>query len=159
MTTTLDARHPGGGDRRRLRRQLLGLGGDRARDGAVVVVDNASGDVLAYVGGVGGASTAAAVDNAAAYRQAGSTLKPFLYGQAIERGYLTAASILDDSPVQLDTASGLYVPQGLRPSLQGRRSASAPRWPGRSTFRRCAPCCSTASRSSATGCGTSAIAA
>ena len=35
-----------------LRRQLLDLGGDRARDGAVVVVDNASGDVLAYVGGV-----------------------------------------------------------------------------------------------------------
>ena len=106
-----------------LRHQLIGLGGTRARDGAVVVVDNASGDVLAYVGGVGGASTAASVDAANAYRQAGSTLKPFLYAQAIERGYLTAASILDDSPVQLDTASGLYVPQNYDRGFKGPVSA------------------------------------
>jgi penicillin-binding protein 1C len=102
-----------------LRRQLLGLGTDRARDGAVIVVDNASGDVLAYVGGVGGGSTAREVDGAAAYRQAGSTLKPFLYALAIERGYLTAASVLDDSPVELDTASGLYVPQNYDRSFKG----------------------------------------
>lgn len=102
-----------------LRRQLLGLGPERARDGAVVVVDNASGDVLAYVGGVGGGSTAGAVDGANAYRQAGSTLKPFLYGLVMERGYLTPASILDDSPVQLDTASGLYVPQNYDHAFKG----------------------------------------
>lgn len=101
-----------------LRRQLIGLG-DRARDGAVVVVDNASGDVLAYVGGVGIGSTASHVDNAAAYRQAGSTLKPFLYGHAIERGFLTTASILDDTPVQLDTASGLYVPKDYDNQFRG----------------------------------------
>ena len=106
-----------------LRRQLIGLGGQRARDGAVIVLDNRSGDVLAYVGGVGGGSTAAAVDGAAAYRQAGSTLKPFLYAAAIERGYLTAASILDDAPVQLDTASGLYVPQNYDRSFRGPVSA------------------------------------
>ena len=104
-------------------RQLRGLGASRARDGAVVVVDNATGDVIAYVGGVGGASTAAAVDGANSYRQAGSTLKPFLYAAAIERGYLTAASILDDSPVQLDTASGLYVPQNYDRDFKGPVSA------------------------------------
>lgn len=108
-----------------LRRQLQGLGGSRARDGAVLVVDNESGDVLAYVGGIGGASTAPAVDGASSYRQAGSTLKPFLYAQAIERGYLTAASILDDSPVQLDTASGLYVPQNYDRGFKGPVSARA----------------------------------
>jgi penicillin-binding protein 1C len=85
----------------------------------VVGADNASGDVLAYVGGVGGASTAAQVDGADAYRQAGSTLKPFLYAQVIEKGYLTPASILDDSPVQLDTASGLYVPQNYDHEFKG----------------------------------------
>jgi penicillin-binding protein 1C len=106
-----------------LARQLQGLGGTRARDGAVIVADNASGDVLAWVGGVGGTSTAPAVDNARAYRQAGSTLKPFLYAQAIERRYLTAASILDDSPVQLDTASGLYVPQNYDRGFKGPVSA------------------------------------
>ena len=106
-----------------LRRQLQGLGGARARDGAVVVLDNASGDVLAYVGGIGGASTAPSVDGANAYRQAGSTLKPFLYAEAIEKGYLTPASILDDSPVQLDTASGLYVPQNYDRGFKGPVSA------------------------------------
>lgn len=106
-----------------LKRQLQGLGGTRARDGAVVVVENATGDVRAYVGGIGGESTAPAVDGAAAYRQAGSTLKPFLYAQAIEKGYLTAASILDDSPVQLDTASGLYVPQNYDKAFKGPVSA------------------------------------
>ncbi len=106
-----------------LRRQLLGLGRDRVRDGAVIVVENATGDILAYVGGVGGESTAAAVNGANAYRQAGSTLKPFLYAQAMEKGYLTPASILDDSPVQLDTASGLYVPQNYDKGFKGPVSA------------------------------------
>lgn len=118
VTTTLDA------DIQRvatmaLSRQLQGLGPGRARDGAVVVLDNATGDVLAYVGGVGLGSTAAQVDGANAYRQAGSTLKPFLYAQVIEKGWLTPASILDDSPVQLDTASGLYVPQNYDRSFKG----------------------------------------
>ncbi len=102
-----------------LRRQLSGLGSDRVRDGAVVVLDNATGEVLAYVGGVGLKSTAAQVDGANAPRQAGSTLKPHLYAQVIEHGWLTAASILDDSPVQLDTASGLYVPKNYDHSFKG----------------------------------------
>lgn len=108
-----------------LKRQLQGLGGTRARDGAVVVVDNRSGDILALVGGIGGASTAPAVNGAMSYRQAGSTLKPFLFAQAIEKGYLTAASILEDSPVQLDTASGLYVPQNYDRAFKGPVSARA----------------------------------
>jgi penicillin-binding protein 1C len=122
VTTTLDARIQRVAATA-LRRRLQGLGGSRARDGAVVVVDNASGDVLAYVGGIDGASTAPAVDGAASYRQAGSTLKPFLYAQAIEKGYLTPASILDDSAVQLDTASGLYVPQNYDRAFKGPVSA------------------------------------
>ena len=102
-----------------LRHQLEGLGPRRVRDGAVVVVDNASGEVRAYVGGVGLGSTAAAVDGAAALRQAGSTLKPHLYAQLIEHKWLTAASILEDSPVQLDTASGLYVPRNYDNAFMG----------------------------------------
>ncbi len=102
-----------------LKRQLKGLSAKRVRDGAVVVLDNDSGDVLAYVGGVALGSTAASVDGAGAYRQAGSTLKPFLYAQAVEHKWLTAASILDDSPVQLDTASGLYIPKNYDRSFKG----------------------------------------
>ncbi|MCW3835154.1 penicillin-binding protein 1C [Sphingomonas canadensis] len=123
VTTTLDARIQRLAIEA-LRRQLMGLGGTRARDGAVLVADNATGEVLAYVGGIGGNSTAPAVDAVSRnYRQAGSTLKPFLYAQAIEKGYLTAASILDDSPVQLDTDSGLYVPQNYDRAFKGPVSA------------------------------------
>lgn len=106
-----------------LSHQLQMLGSGRARDGAVVVLDNATGDVLAYVGGAGGASTAGAVDGVSGYRQAGSTLKPFLYAQAFEKGWLTPASILEDAPVALDTASGLYVPQDYDHVFKGAVSA------------------------------------
>jgi len=94
-----------------LDRHLRELAGRNVEDGAVVVIDNASGDVLAYVGSSGVLSAAAQVDHAAALRQAGSTLKPFLYAQAIEERRLTAASLLDDRPVNLPTGGGLYIPQ------------------------------------------------
>jgi len=122
VTTTLDAAIQSMAAQA-LRHQLLALGAARARDGAVVVLDNNSGDVLAYVGGVGQASTASAVDGANALRQAGSTLKPFLFGLTFEKGWLTPASILQDSPVALDTASGLYVPQDYDHSFKGPVSA------------------------------------
>jgi penicillin-binding protein 1C len=99
--------------------QLAELQPAGVRDGAAVVVDNASGEVLAYVGSAGPASTAPAVDGARALRQAGSTLKPFLYALALERRVLTAASLLDDGPLGLTTASGLYVPQNYDRSFRG----------------------------------------
>ena len=73
-----------------LRRHLAELAGRNVGDGAVVVLDNASGEVLAYVANAGNGD----VDGATALRQAGSTLKPFLYELALERGQLTAASLL-----------------------------------------------------------------
>jgi penicillin-binding protein 1C len=102
-----------------LRRQLIDLAGSGVRDGAAVVLDNVTGEVLAYVGSAGPASRAREVDGVAALRQAGSTLKPFLYGLAIERGYVTAASLLEDAPVQIDTGVGLYVPQNYDRDFKG----------------------------------------
>ena len=102
-----------------LTRRLAELSARNVRDGAAIVVDNASGDILAYVGSAGTASTSPEVDGASAPRQAGSTLKPFLYALAIERRLLTAASVLDDSPVDLDTASGLYIPQNYDRTFRG----------------------------------------
>jgi penicillin-binding protein 1C len=106
-----------------LRRQLLGLSNSNVRDGAVVVLDNASGELLAYVGSAGPQSTAAQVDGARALRQAGSTLKPFLYALAFEKRYLTPASLLDDSPLNLQTAAGLYIPQNYDRQFKGVVSA------------------------------------
>lgn len=102
-----------------LRQQLSELAVRNVRDGAVIVVDNATGEVLAYVGSAGPNSQSAQVDGVRAPRQAGSTLKPFLYGLAIERRYLTAASLLDDSPLHLDTVSGTYIPQNYEPDFKG----------------------------------------
>lgn len=102
-----------------LRRQLSALVNRNIEDGAVIVIDNASGDVLAWVGSSGALSGAAHVDGVVAQRQAGSTLKPFLYELAIEKKWLTAASLLDDSPVNLATSAGLYIPQNYDRQFKG----------------------------------------
>lgn len=97
--------------RQTLQTHLAQLASQHVTDGALVVLDNATGEVLAYVGSSGDLSGAAAVDGVAALRQPGSTLKPFLYALAIDQGWLQAASVLDDSPLALTTPSGLYIPQ------------------------------------------------
>ena len=91
----------------------------QVQDGAVVVIDNRSGNILAYVGSSGSLSDAAEVDGTSALRQAGSTLKPFLYGKAIDTNQLTAASVMDDTPIQLYTPMGLYVPQDYDRDFKG----------------------------------------
>jgi penicillin-binding protein 1C len=65
--------------------QLAALKDRNVEDGAVVVLDNASGDVLAWIGSSGALSDAREVDGVTALRQAGSTLKPFLYELALEK--------------------------------------------------------------------------
>jgi penicillin-binding protein 1C len=105
--------------RRSLAQQLGALGDRHVREGAVLVVDNRSGEVLAYVGNRGESY----VDGVVAPRQAGSTLKPFLYSLAIEQRLLTAASAIDDSPVNLVTPAGLYVPQNYDNDFKGLVSA------------------------------------
>lgn len=102
-----------------LQLQLGKLADQNVRDGAVLVVDNETADVLAYVGSAGPRSRASQVDGVRALRQAGSTLKPFLYALALERRYLTAASLVKDSPVHLDTATGAYIPQDYDKEYKG----------------------------------------
>jgi penicillin-binding protein 1C len=99
--------------------QLAQLHDGDVEDGAVLVLDNASGEALAYVGSRR-ASRQRHVDGVRAPRQAGSTLKPFLYALALEQRILTAASVLDDSPVALATPSGQYVPQNYDRHFRGR---------------------------------------
>lgn len=102
-----------------LQRHLRDLADRHVTDGAVLVMNNKSGEILAYVGNAGVGSSARYVDGVKAARQAGSTLKPFLYGIAIEKKWLTAASLLDDSSVMLPTSNGLYVPQNYDKEFKG----------------------------------------
>ncbi len=121
LTSTLDA-HLQRYAADSLRRHLMELDGRNVEDGSVVVIDNASGEVLAWIGSSGDLSSADEVDGVTAPRQAGSTLKPFLYSLVLERRLLTAASILDDSPLAITTPSGLYVPQNYDRNFKGRVS-------------------------------------
>ena len=105
-----------------LSQQLRELRGRQVEDGALIVLDNATGDVLAWVGSSGLLSRAAEVDGVLAQRQPGSTLKPFLYAQAIAERRLTAASLLDDAPTHIPTASGLYIPQNYDRRFKGQVS-------------------------------------
>ncbi|KKW66923.1 penicillin-binding protein [Lampropedia cohaerens] len=103
-----------------LREHLAALQGQNVQDGAVLVLDNASGNVLAWVGSSGATlSQASEVDAVVALRQPGSTLKPFLYAQAIAERRLTAASLLDDSPARIPTEYGIYAPENYDLGYKG----------------------------------------
>ena len=106
-----------------LSQQLRELAGRNVQDGAIVVLDNASGEVLAWVGSSGELSQAGEVDAVLARRQPGSTLKPFLYAEALAERRLTAASLIDDSPAHIATAGGLYIPQNYDLHFKGWVSA------------------------------------
>jgi penicillin-binding protein 1C len=92
------------------------------RDGAdvaLVVVDNRSRDVLAYVGGTDYWGRAGQVDMAARARSPGSALKPFIYGLAFDDLILHPLSLMDDAP----TRFGDYAPRDFDGEFQGAVTA------------------------------------
>lgn len=95
-----------------VREELRALAAQRVGQAAVVVLDNASGEVLAYVGSADflDDATLGQNDGVRALRQPGSALKPFVYGLALASGK-TAATVLSDVEVHLATPSGDYVPK------------------------------------------------
>ena len=104
---------------RALRHQLGQLRDQSVREGAVVVLENRTGGVLALVGsGDYFATTAGQVNGAWARRSAGSTLKPFTYLLAFEQG-ATPATIVDDLPTEFATATGLYAPENYNRRCYG----------------------------------------
>jgi len=88
-----------------------------------LVVDNRSGEVLSYLGNGATVSSARYVDGVRAWRQAGSTLKPFLYALAFENRLLTPASLIDDSPVDISLSNGIYRPSNYEDGFRGLVSA------------------------------------
>lgn len=67
---------------------------------AVVLLDRTSGEVLTWLGSTDyfSAPQSGALDYASTPRSPGSTLKPFIYALALDRGRITPATILDDLP-------------------------------------------------------------
>jgi len=87
-------------------------------EGALVAIDNRTGQIRAMVGGW---SFARSKFNRAvqAYRQLGSTFKPIVYTAAIDRGF-TPASVIIDAPVSYPAGSGdVYSPQNYDHKFEG----------------------------------------
>ena len=88
---------------------------------SVVVVDNATGDVLAYVGSPDFYAVRALGQNdgARALRQPGSALKPFVYAAAMTRLGMTPATRLPDLELRLPTSEGVYSPKNYDGRFHG----------------------------------------
>lgn len=97
VRTTLDA------EVQRLAEGILRrrLSGGAAEGGAIVVLDVKTGAVRALVGSPDfAARRSGQVNGATAPRAAGSTLKPFAYALAFDRGLVTPATMLADVPMR-----------------------------------------------------------
>jgi penicillin-binding protein 1C len=124
-------------------RGILDMHRDRLRDHgahdvAVAVLDNRSGEWLAWEGSGDyfDADHGGAIDGVVSPRQPGSALKPFTYALAFERGF-TPASVLPDIPSHFPTAvpgivysprnyDGMFRgPLRARPALAGSENVPA----------------------------------
>jgi len=74
-------------------------------EGALLSIENSTGDVLAMIGGYdfGRSEFNRAVQ---AERQPGSAFKPFIYGAALTRGYTPVSKVIDRPVVYTDPVSG-----------------------------------------------------
>jgi penicillin-binding protein 1C len=88
----------------------------------VLVVENETGYVRAYAGSADFHSSErfGHVDMVQALRSPGSTLKPFLYGMALDEGLIHSASLLSDVPIKLDN----YAPQNFFRHFSGAVSVA-----------------------------------
>ena len=82
-----------------------------------MVADNASGNVIAYVGSPDylDKKRYGAIDMANAVRSPGSTLKPLVYGLAFEAGIVHPDTLIDDKP----TRFGRYAPKNFDDTFHG----------------------------------------
>ncbi|WP_084610049.1 penicillin-binding protein 1C [Archangium violaceum] len=105
-----------------LQRNLNRLDGAGAGNTAALVVDTETGDILAYVGSRDffNQEHRGAIDFVKQRRSPGSTLKPFIYGLALEKGIVTAATELADTPMDVRVENGRsYLPENINHSFLG----------------------------------------
>jgi penicillin-binding protein 1B len=122
--TSLDPRAQGAAERALLKNlQRLDAASKVKNDhleGAVIVTEPNSGDVIAVVGGreVGADGFNRALD---ARRPIGSLVKPAVYLTALESGRYTAASVIEDAPIELKLPDGsVWAPENFEHQVYGQ---------------------------------------
>ena len=104
---------------REVRDAVTSLHDRGARHAAAVVLSNATGEILAWVGSPDfWAETSGQTDMVVSRRQPGSALKPFLYGLAFDRG-ATPATAIADVPRTYRTPNGSYNPRNYDREFRG----------------------------------------
>lgn len=101
---------------------LTNLAANNVHDAAALVIDNHTGEVLAYVGSPDYFNEAklGRNDGVQALRQPGSTLKPFLYELALEKSVIRPNTILADVPANYAIPGAkLYSPTDYTRSFTG----------------------------------------
>lgn len=95
----------------------LSLEQDSGAQGALVAIDNGTGEIKAMVGGrdFNESKFNRAVQ---ALRQVGSSFKPYVYTAAIDKGARPDDTIVDE-PVTFQTASGPYEPHNYEENFEG----------------------------------------
>jgi len=106
---------------RRVTTRLHPLRAQRVTNAAVVVLENTTGAIRAYVGSEDfwNPNIAGQNDGVRMLRQPGSALKPFVYGAALQTGRYTPASILPDVPLAVPSAGGAFTPTNYDRQFRG----------------------------------------
>ena len=92
----------------------------RVSSAASLVVDNATGEILAYAGSADFFNDAifGQNDGIQMHRQPGSALKPFIYAEAFQHGY-TPATVIPDLDTAFNAPKGSYSPKNYDRRLHG----------------------------------------
>src|ERR1700726_2813725 len=98
-------------------RSRVSLEQDSGAEGALVAIDNATGEIKAMVGGRD--FNVSKFNRATqALRQVGSSFKPYVYTAVIDQGGSPSDTILD-APITFQTASGPYSPHNYDDKFEG----------------------------------------
>lgn len=103
-----------------LRMHLENLKDKGVEQGAIIVMENRTGEILVWVGSKDfwDEESSGQIDGCSIKRQPGSALKPFLYASAFQKGF-TPSSILPDVPTSFKEGLKIYVPRNYSNDFSG----------------------------------------
>ncbi len=100
-----------------LEQYIAKIQSENISNGAILIVDNKTNNIKAYVGSVDfdNIEISGQVNGVIATRSPGSTLKPFLYAQLFDKGFLTPQQKIPDIPINF----GGYEPENFNLKFHG----------------------------------------